>query len=439
MQLLFSWLEISGGFLAVDGLFVVFLDKEIAVIARNTPMTLDWIAPAERLQGLPAYVFARLDELKARARSQGIDLIDLGMGNPDGSTPAPVVEAAIAALQDPTTHRYPPFQGTDSFRHAIVNWYKRRYNVTLDPETEALPVLGSKEGLTHFALAYVNPGDLILVPSPGYPAHFRGPLIAGGTIHELILEPKNDWLIDLAAIPDSVAQKAKILYFNYPNNPTTATAPREFYEEIVAFARRHQILLVHDMCYAELAYDGYQPTSLLEIPGAKEVGVEFHTLSKTYNMAGWRVGFVVGNERIIKGLRAMKTNLDYGMFGVVQAGAATALQLPDVYIHEAQARYRTRRDFLVQGLRELGWSVKNPQATFYVWAKCPFGNSSEEFIETVLQQTGVVFTPGNAFGAGGEGYVRISLIVDCDLLGVALDRLKQAGFCYETPALVTGS
>ncbi|MCT7986500.1 aspartate aminotransferase [Laspinema sp. A4] len=402
-------------------------------------MTLDWIQPAQRLQQLPAYVFARLDELKAGARSQGIDLIDLGMGNPDGPTPVAVVETAIAALQDTTTHRYPPVGGTDSFREAICEWYSRRYDVSLDPVTEALPVLGSKEGLTHFALAYVNPGDLILVPSPGYPAHFRGPLIAGGQIHEIVLSEKNDWLIDLATIPDEVAQRAKILYFNYPNNPTTATAPREFFEEVVAFARRHEILLVHDMCYAELAYDGYHPTSLLEIPGAKEIGVEFHTLSKTYNMAGWRVGFAVGNSSVIKNLRRLKTNMDYGMFAVVQAAAAAALHLPDVYIHEVQARYRVRRDFLVQGLRELGWSVKNPEATFYVWAKCPFGNSSEEFIESVLNKTGVVLTPGNAFGSGGEGYVRISLIHDCDRLGVALDRLKQAGICGEMPALVTGS
>jgi LL-diaminopimelate aminotransferase len=402
-------------------------------------MTLDWIQPAQRLQQLPAYVFARLDELKAGARSQGIDLIDLGMGNPDGPTPVAVVETAIAALQDSNTHGYPPFGGTENFRQAICDWYNRRYGVTLDPVTEALPVLGSKEGLTHFALAYVNPGDLILVPSPGYPAHFRGPLIAGGQIHELVLSEKNDWLIDLAAIPDEVAKRAKILYFNYPNNPTTATAPREFFEEIVAFARRHEILLVHDMCYAELAYDGYHPTSLLEIPGGKEIGVEFHTLSKTYNMAGWRVGFAVGNSEVIKNLRSLKTNMDYGMFAVVQAAAAAALQLPDVYIQEVQARYHTRRELVVRGLRELGWSVKNPEATFYVWAKCPFGNSSEEFIELVLDKTGVVLTPGNAFGSGGEGYVRVSLIQDCDRLAVALDRLKQAGICGEMPALVTGS
>lgn len=400
-------------------------------------MSLDWISPADRVRSLPPYVFARLDELKLRAREQGLDLIDLGMGNPDGATPQPVVEAAIAAVQDSANHGYPPFEGTASFRHTITQWYNRRYGVELDPEGEALPLLGSKEGLTHLALAYVNPGDLVLVPSPAYPAHFRGPLIAGGQIHSLILKPENDWLIDLAAIPDSVAEQAKILYFNYPSNPTAATAPREFFEEIVAFAHRYEILLVHDLCYAELAFDGYQPTSLLEIPGGKEIGVEFHTLSKTYNMAGWRVGFVVGNRHVIQGLRTLKTNLDYGIFRVLQTAAETALQLPDVYLHEVQARYRTRRDFLITGLAELGWEIPRTRATMYLWVPCPPGIGSTDFALSVLQQTGVVLTPGNAFGTGGEGYVRISLIADCDRLGEALSRFKQAGIFYSSNVLVS--
>lgn len=394
-------------------------------------MSLSWISPADRLSALPPYVFARLDELKARAREQGLDLIDLGMGNPDGATPQPVVDAAIAALQNSANHGYPPFEGTASFRKAITEWYARRYGVMLDPDGEALPLLGSKEGLTHLAIAYINPGDLVLVPSPAYPAHFRGPLIAGGTIHPLILKPEQDWLIDLAAIPDSVAERAKILYFNYPSNPTAATAPREFFEDIVAFARKYEIMLVHDLCYAELAFDGYHPTSLLEIPGAKEIGVEFHTLSKTYNMAGWRVGFVVGNRHIIQGLRTLKTNLDYGIFAALQTAAETALQLPDVYLHEVQARYRTRRDFLIQGLAELGWDVPKTRATMYLWVPCPPGVGSTDFALSVLQQTGVVVTPGNAFGAGGEGYVRISLIAECDRLQEALNRLKHANIRFQ--------
>jgi LL-diaminopimelate aminotransferase len=393
-------------------------------------MTLDWITQAERLQALPPYVFARLDELKARARERGIDLIDLGMGNPDGSAPAPVIDSAIQALQSPQNHGYPPFEGTASFRKAITTWYESHYDVKLDPDSEALPLLGSKEGLTHLALAYLNPGDVAIVPSPAYPVHFRGPAIAGASVYSPILKSEKEWVIDLGAIPEDVAQKAKILYFNYPNNPTSAVAPREFYEEIVDFARKYQIMLVHDLCYAELAFDGYQPTSLLEIPGAKEIGVEFHTMSKTYNMAGWRVGFVVGNSRIIQGLRTLKTNLDYGIFAVLQSAAETALQLPDSYVKEVQQRYIQRRDFLIAGLAKLGWNIPKSKATMYLWIPCPVGMGSTDFALSVLEQTGVVVTPGNAFGAGGEGYVRISMIAECDRLQEALNRLEEAGIRY---------
>jgi LL-diaminopimelate aminotransferase len=393
-------------------------------------MSLDWISRADRLSALPTYVFARLDELKACAREQGLDLIDLGMGNPDGFPPQPVIDAAIAALSQPQNHGYPPFEGTGTFRRAITNWYKRCYGVELDPQSEALPLLGSKEGLTHLALAYINPGDVVLVPSPSYPAHFRGPVIAGGKVYSIMLKAEQDWLIDFSSIPEEVARQAKILYFNYPNNPTTATAPREFFEEAVAFARHYEILLVHDLCYAELAFDDYHPTSLLEIPGAKEIGVEFHTLSKTYTMAGWRVGFVVGNSDIIQGLRTLKTNMDYGIFSVVQIAAETALQLPDIYIKQVQEKYRQRRDFLIKGLAELGWDIPPPKATMYMWIPCPAGVTSAEFALNVLQTTGVVFTPGSAFGEGGEGYLRVSLITDCERLGEALNRLKQAGFRY---------
>jgi LL-diaminopimelate aminotransferase len=391
---------------------------------------MDWISPADRLKGLPPYVFARLDELKARAREQGLDLIDLGMGNPDGPTPEPVVESAIRALKNPANHGYPPFEGTASFRRTITKWYHRRYGVELDPNSEALPLLGSKEGLTHLALAYLNPGDLVLVPSPAYPPHFRGPLIAGAKVHTIILKPENNWVIDLGDIPDDIASQAKILYFNYPSNPTGATAPREFFKDVVAFAHKHQILLVHDLCYAELAFDGYQPTSLLEIEGGKDIGVEFHTMSKTYNMAGWRVGFVVGNSRVIQGLRTLKTNLDYGIFAALQTAAETALELPDSYLLEVQQRYRDRRDFLVAGLAELGWNIPKPLAAMYLWVPCPPGMNSTDFALSVLEKTGVVMTPGNAFGPGGEGYVRVSLIADEHRLGEALKRLKQANIRY---------
>lgn len=400
-------------------------------------MTLTWLKPAERLSSLPPYVFARLDELKANARAQGVDLIDLGMGNPGGPTPAPVIEAAIAAINDERNHGYPPFEGTASFRSAITDWYHRRYGVTLDPDGEALPLMGSKEGLGHLAMAYINPGDVVLVPTPSYPAHFRGPAIAGADIHTIPLRAKNGWVLDFNDIPAELANRAKVLYFNYPNNPTGATAPRSFFEEMVAFGRKHEILLIHDLCYAELAFEGYQPTSLLEIPGAKDISVEFHTLSKTYNMAGWRVGFVVGNRNVIQGLRTLKTNLDYGIFSALQTAAETALQLPDQYLDEVQKRYLLRRNYLVQALATLGWDVVKPEATMYLWVPCPEGVSASDFAFLLLEKTGVVVTPGTAFGEGGEGYVRISLIADCERLGEAVERLRQANIRYSSiPASV---
>ncbi|WP_330204641.1 aspartate aminotransferase [Cyanobacterium sp. Dongsha4] len=393
-------------------------------------MKTSWINRANRLSALPPYVFARLDELKAKAREQGLDLIDLGMGNPDGFAPTPVIEAAKEALNVAKYHGYPPFEGTANFRNAIASWYQRRYQVELNPDSEALPLLGSKEGLSHLALAYVNPGDTVIVPSPSYPAHYRGPAIAGADIYALKLSAENDWLIDLTQIPEDIARKTKILYFNYPNNPTTATAPRAFFEEVVSWAKHYEVMLVHDLAYAELAFEGYEPTSLLQIKGAKEIGVEFHTLSKTYNMAGWRVGFVVGNSDIIQGLRTLKTNLDYGIFSVIQAAAQTALQLPDSYIHEVQQRYQKRRDFLIEGLSKMGWNVKPSSATMYLWIPVPRNSNSTDFALDLLQKTGVVVTPGNAFGDGGEGYVRVSLIADCDRLSEALQRWEKANIRY---------
>ncbi|RMD68031.1 MAG: aspartate aminotransferase [Cyanobacteria bacterium J149] len=393
-------------------------------------MKTSWINRANRLSALPPYVFARLDELKAKAREQGLDLIDLGMGNPDGFAPTPVIEAAKEALNVAKYHGYPPFEGTANFRNAIASWYQRRYQVELNPDSEALPLLGSKEGLSHLALAYVNPGDTVIVPSPSYPAHYRGPAIAGADIYALKLSAENDWLIDLTQIPEDIARKTKILYFNYPNNPTTATAPRAFFEEVVSWAKHYEVMLVHDLAYAELAFEGYEPTSLLQIKGAKEIGVEFHTLSKTYNMAGWRVGFVVGNSDIIQGLRTLKTNLDYGIFSVIQAAAQTALQLPDSYIHEVQQRYQKRRDFLIEGLSKMGWNVKPSSATMYLWIPVPRNSNSTDFALDLLQKTGVVVTPGNAFGDGGEGYVRVSLIADCDRLMEALQRWEKANIRY---------
>jgi LL-diaminopimelate aminotransferase len=402
----------------------------VFTLSHYMTISVSWIERAQRLISLPPYVFARLDELKAKAKEQGLDLIDLGMGNPDGFAPQPVIDKAIKAFATASYHGYPPFEGTINFRQAITDWYQRRYNVSLDADSEVLPLLGSKEGLTHLALAYINPQDVVIVPNPAYPAHFRGPAIAGANIYPLTLRAENNWLIDLKTIPENIAQAAKIIYFNYPNNPTTATAPREFFEEIVAWAHHYEIMLVHDLAYAEIAFEGYKPTSILQIPRAKEISVEFHTLSKTYNMAGWRVGFVVGNSSIIQGLRTLKTNLDYGIFSVIQAAAETALQLPDSYILEVQNRYQKRRDFLIEGLKELGWEIKPSLATMYLWIPTSRGKNSTDFALDVLQNTGVVLTPGSAFGTGGEGYVRVSLIAEEKRLGEALKRWQKAGIKY---------
>lgn len=392
-------------------------------------MTSTWISTADRLHNLPPYIFSHLDKLKAEKQSNSI--IDLGMGNPGGPTPVPVVDEAIIAIQDPNNHGYPSSHGTLDFRRAVSRWYRRRYDVGVNLDHEVLPLLGSKEGLAHLSMAYVNPGDVVLTPTPSYPVHFRGPLLAGGQIYPLVLKPENDWLIDLAAIPDRIAERAKLLYFNYPNNPTAATAPREFFENIVAFARRHEILLVHDLCYAELSFDDYRPTSLMEIPGAIDVGIEFNTLSKTYSMAGWRVGFAVGNRRIIQGLRDLKANVDYGVFPAIQAAAAAALRLPDSYVRDVRAVYRSRRDFLLAGLRELGWVLPTPKATMYLWIPCPKNISSVDFSMYILSRADVLVTPGSAFGQGGEGYIRISLISDCLELQEVLTRFHRAGVRYD--------
>lgn len=381
---------------------------------------------AARLSKLPAYIFVRLDELKAKARAAGMDLIDLGLGNPDGPTPAPILEAFQEALQDRTTHGYPPFAGRMDFKQAIARWMQRRYGVYLDAENEVLPLIGSKEGLAHLALAYVDQGDVSLIPNPCYPVHLRGSILAGGTIHELPLKAENNFLPDLDAIPVGVASKAKLLILNYPNNPTAATAPDWLLEEAIALCRRHQILLVHDLAYGELYLDDKKPRSILEFPGAKSVSVEFHTLSKTFNMAGWRVGYVVGNSHVIKTLYALKTNVDYGIFGAIQVAGITALKLPDAELDKIRATYRRRRDLLVKNFEEMGWPVTPPQSTMYMWLPVPpeLQMGSTEFAETLLSKTGVVVTPGVAFGTHGEGFVRISMVADDARLQEAMDRLR---------------
>ncbi len=383
----------------------------------------DRFTESARLQALPPYIFAQLDILKAAAREKGVDVIDLGMGNPDRPTPQPVVDAAVRAIKDPANHRYPTFDGRPQLRRKIAEWYDARYNVALDPDTEVLPLIGSKEGIAHLALAYINPGDVSLVPSPSYPVHTRGTILAGGHIETLPLTAENDWQIDFDDINLDAAARARLFFFNYPHNPTAATAERPLYERAVEFAERTNTLLVHDMAYAELAFDGYKPTSLLEVPGGKDLGVEFHTFSKTFSMAGWRVGFVVGNARMIQALLKVKSNMDYGLFPAVQEAAIAALSLPHAEVDDVVAMYRARRDVVVDGLNAIGFDVRRPKATMYVWVPTPRGFTAAQFATRLIDEVGVVVTPGTAFGTFGEGYVRISLIAEPERLREAIARI----------------
>lgn len=389
--------------------------------------------PAARLSRLPVYVFARLDELKAIARQAGADLIDLGLGNPDQATPAPIVKAMTEALADVSSHGYPPFSGRPDFKGAIAAWMEKRYGVRLDPETETLPLSGSKEGLAHLAMAYVDHGDIALVPNPCYPVHLRGTLLSGGIAHDIPLTAETNFQPDLESIPPDTAAQAKLLVLNYPNNPTAAVASSTLLEEAVSFCRRHQILLVHDLAYGELYFGTKRPPSLLQIPGAKEIGVEFHTLSKTFNMAGWRLGFAVGNATVIKTLYALKTNIDYGVFGAIQISGIAALALPDSAIEKIRNTYRARRDLLIKNLKAMAWPVEPPEATMYIWLPLPqsLGMSSTQFAETLLSKTGIVVTPGVAFGAAGEGFVRISMVCAEKRLQEAMDRWQASGLTPE--------
>jgi LL-diaminopimelate aminotransferase len=386
---------------------------------------------ADRLKAIPPYATAQLEVLRAAAEAKGMRVIDLGIGSPDLPTPAPVVEAGVAALRDVANHGYPTFKGKKAFREAIARWYARHYDVALDPETEILPLIGSKEGLAKIALAFINPGDKTIVPQPAYPVHTRGTVLAGGTVVEVPCLPENDFVPDWNMVAPADAEAAKLLFFNFPSNPTAAVAPRSFYEETVAYAKRHGIMLVHDLAYSEIAFDGYKPTSLLEIPGAKDLGVEFHTMSKTYSMAGWRCGFVVGNAKMIQALYRIKTNMDYGVPNHVQDAAIAALDLPQSYIDEVVSIYRERRDIMVDGLNSLGWNVQKPKAAMYVWAPVPKGYAAYDWVAEVIDRAGVVFTPGTGFGAAGQGFFRISLVRPVEVLKEVVERLREAGIRYE--------
>ena len=383
---------------------------------------------AERLQQLPPYLFAELDKAKEEALAKGMDVIDLGVGDPDLPTPSHIVDALKKAAENPVNHRYPSYVGMLSFRQVVAAWYERRFGIKLDPQKEVLTLIGSKEGIAHLPLAFINPGDVSLVPTPAYPVYHIGTLFAGGKSYFMPLLEENNFLPDLDKIPPDVARQAKIMFLNYPNNPTAAVAEEEFFERVIAFAKKYEILICHDAAYTELYYDGYKPISFLNVAGAKEVGIEIHSLSKTYNMTGWRIGFAVGNEKVIAGLGKIKSNIDSGVFQAVQEAGIVALNTDESLIEANRKVYQERRDLMVEGLREIGLKVNPPKATFYLWVKVPKGYTSASFCALLLKEAGIVVTPGNGFGEPGEGYFRIALTVDKERLKEAISRLKKLAF-----------
>lgn len=378
---------------------------------------------AERLKKLPPYLFKEIDRKKAEVRARGVDIIDLGVGDPDHPTPPHIVDALKSGAEDPLNHHYPSYAGMDAFREAVADWYEKRFNVSLDPATEVVTLIGSKEGLAHLPLAFVNPGDVTLIPSPSYPVYSATTIFAGGEPVFMPLLKENAFLPDLEAIPEDAAARARLLYINYPNNPTSAVADASFFERVAAYAGAHDIIVCHDAAYTEMAFDGYKPPSFLQAPGARDVGIEFHSLSKTYNMTGWRIGFAVGNRDVVEGLGAVKSNIDSGVFQAVQMAGIAALQGDQACVDEMMGVYAERRDLMTAGLREAGFHVEPCKATFYLWVRVPHGWTSAGITARLLEN-GVVVTPGNGFGEPGEGFFRIALTRSRDRLMEAVDRIK---------------
>jgi len=386
------------------------------------------IEGADRLKQLPPYLFQEIDRLKAELMAKGVDVINLGVGDPDLPTPGHIVEALDKAARNPANHQYPSYSGMNDFKVSVAGWYRRRFGVELNPETEVLTLIGSKEGIAHLPLAFINPGDLSLVPSPAYPVYHIANMFAGGQSHFMPLTAQNRFLPDLKAIPADVARRAKLLFINYPNNPTGATAERDFFEEVVDFARQYDLIVCHDAAYTEMGFDGYRPMSFLEVPGAREVGMEFHSLSKTYNMTGWRLGFAVGNARVLNGLGQIKSNIDSGAFNAVQWAGITALESDQGCVAEMQKIYQDRRDALISGLRGIGLNPKPPKAAFYVWCPIPAKYKSKDFTTLLLREAGIVTTPGSGFGEPGEGYIRMALTVTKDRIEEAVSRISKISF-----------
>ena len=364
---------------------------------------------SRRLEKLAPYPFVEISRIIAEKRAAGADVVTFGIGDPDIPTPQPIVDRLLKASQDPPNHRYPETDGLPELRRAIAYWYEQRFAVKLDPDTEVLPLIGAKEGIGHVALCFLDPGDLALVPDPAYPVYGVGTMFAGAESHIMPLHEKNGWLPDLDAIPDNVARSAKVMWLNYPNNPTSAVASTEDLADATAYCREHDIALLHDAAYSEIGYDGYRAASFLQVEGAREVGIEFHSLSKSYNMTGWRIGMAVGNAAMIKALFQVKANLDSGIPQAIQEMAMEALTGPQDCVEENIAIYQRRRDRVVSALTTMGLQVGVPQASLYIWARVPEGFSSAEFAARLLAETDIVVTPGSSYGKYGEGYIRLSL------------------------------
>jgi LL-diaminopimelate aminotransferase len=378
---------------------------------------------ADRLQDLPPYLFAELDRRIAQKRAEGVDVISLGVGDPDLPTPPHVVRALQEAAEDASTHQYPSYYGLPELRRSIAGWYERRFGVSLDPDREVLPLIGSKEGIAHLAVAFVDPGDEVLVPDPGYPVYAVGTMLAGGRSVSMPLDAANAYLPDVSRLDPS--DRTTLMWLAYPNNPTAAVASLADLERAVAFARERGILLAHDAAYSEITFDGYVAPSVLQVPGATDVAVEFGSLSKTYNMTGWRVGFVVGNATAIEALGRVKTNLDSGIFNAVQRAAIAAIDGPQDHVEAMRAVYQKRRDAVVSAFQDIGVALEPPLGSVYVWIPTPAGRTSEAFATELLDEAGVVVAPGRGYGEHGEGFVRISLTVADDRLGEAMARVRS--------------
>ncbi len=380
---------------------------------------------AERIKNLPPYLFAQIDKIIEEKREEGVDVISLGIGDPVEPTPSHIIKRLIKEAENSENHRYPSYYGLREFRRSISSWYEKRFGVKLDPDTEVLPLIGSKEGIAHISWAFLDKGDVSLVPDPSYPVYKIGAILSGAKPVSMPLTAENDFLPLLSQISEEDARKAKLLFINYPNNPTSSVASLEFFDEVVKFAKKHDILVCHDNAYSEITFDGYKAPSFLQADGAKEVGVEFHSLSKTYNMTGWRVGFVVGNKKAIEALGRVKTNIDSGIFNAIQYAGIEALEGPQDCVEEMRKIYKRRRDMVSRVLEKIGIKHQKPKATIYIWAEVPEGHTSSSFTSYLVEKTGVVVSPGNAYGKSGEGYFRISLTVKDESLKEALERIEK--------------